>query len=111
MVYRTKRRFVEEALLIAVACSDPPSGRSRWTLGLLAGELVRRTEHTALSRETVRGRLAEQKVKPWQPRMWCIPVGSEYVARMEDILELYTSKPSLNRPVVCFDETPVQLIG
>ena len=59
----------------------------------------------------MRRRLAEQKVKPWQPRMWCIPVGSEYVARMEDILELYTSKPSLNRPVVCFDETPVQPIG
>ncbi len=134
-VYRTKRRFVEEgleaalseqsrtgaerklsgkeeALLIAVACSDPPSGRSRWTLELLAGELVRRTDHTALSRETVRRRLAEQKVKPWQQRMWCIPtVGAEYVARMEDILELYTSKPSLNRPVVCFDETPVQLVG
>jgi transposase len=54
-VYRTKRRFVEdgfeaalneeprpgaerklapkeEALLIAVACSDPPAGRARWTL-------------------------------------------------------------------------------
>lgn len=134
-VYRTKRRFVEEglepalseqpragaerklssneeALLIAVACSKPPAGRARWTLELLAGEVVRRTEHTTLSRETVRRRLAEQKVKPWQQRMWCIPaVDAEYVARMEDILELYTSTPSLNRPVVCFDETPVQLIG
>lgn len=134
-VYRTKRRFVEEgleaalseqpragaarklsgkeeALLVAVACSNPPSGRARWTLELLAGELVRRTEHTAVSRETIRRRLAEQKLKPWQQRMWCIPkVDFEYIARMEDILALYTGPPSLNRPVVCFDETPVQLIG
>ena len=62
-VYRTKRRFVlgnlkaalneeprpgtrrklsgkEETLLVATACSKPPQGRARWTLELLAGELV-----------------------------------------------------------------------
>ena len=62
-VYRTKRRFVEgnlelalseepraapprklsgkeEALLVATACSSPPQGRARWTLELLAGEMV-----------------------------------------------------------------------
>ena len=66
-VYRTKRRFVignleaalseesrpgadrklsgkEEALLVATACSNPPEGRARWTLELLADELVRLTE-------------------------------------------------------------------
>jgi transposase len=65
-VYRTKRRFVlgnleaavseelrpgadrklsgkEEALLVATACSNPPEGRARWTLELLADELVRLT--------------------------------------------------------------------
>lgn len=30
-----------EAHLIAVACADPPTGRERWTLRLLADELVR----------------------------------------------------------------------
>lgn len=72
-VYRTKRRFVEgnldlalseaarpgaarklsgkeTALLIATACSSPPAGRKRWTLDLLAGEMVRLTEHGELSR-------------------------------------------------------------
>src|SRR5438132_9801208 len=62
-VYRTKRRFVqgnlelalseearpgatrklsakEQALLVATACSSPPQGRARWTLELLAGEMV-----------------------------------------------------------------------
>jgi len=134
-VYRTKRRFVlgnlqaalseeprpgakrklsgkEEALLVASACSRPPAGRARWTLELLAGELVRLTEHTSVSRETVRRRLAENDLKPWRRDMWCIPqVDAEYVARMEDVLDLYAEAPDPNRPVVCFDESPVQLIG
>jgi transposase len=134
-IYRTKRRFVEagleaalseeprpgaerkltgreEALLIATACSSPPAGRARWTLDLLAGELVRLTEHDSLSRETVRRRLAENDLKPWQKDMWCIPkVDANYVARMEDVLDLYGEAPDPKRPVVCFDESPTQLIG
>jgi hypothetical protein len=44
--------------------------------------------------------------------MWCIPhVDGEYVARMEDVLDLYAEAPDPARPLVCFDETPVQLIG
>src|SRR5215207_7323873 len=35
----------EEALLVATACSRPPEGRARWTIELLAGEMVRLTEH------------------------------------------------------------------
>lgn len=82
-VFRTKRRFVEEgleaalseeprpggerklsskeeALLVAVACSSPPRGRSRWTMELLAGRMIRLTGHKGLSRETVRRRLVEK---------------------------------------------------
>lgn len=134
-VYRTKRRFVErgvraalhddprpgadrkltakdEALLVAMACTTPPEGRARWTLELLAGALLRLTAHAQLSRETVRRRLHEKDLKPWQKKMWCIPaVSAEFVARMEDVLELYTTAPSRSYPVVCFDETPTQLIG
>jgi hypothetical protein len=44
--------------------------------------------------------------------MWCIPqVDAEYVARMEDVLDLYAEEPDPKRPVVCFDESPTQLIG
>ena len=134
-VYRTKRRFVlgnlaaalneeprpgarrkltgkEEALLVATACSSPPAGRSRWTLQLLAGELARLTTRLSVSRETVRRRLAENDLKPWRKDMWCIPqVDAEYVARMEDVLDLYAELPDPSRPVVCFDESPTQLIG
>lgn len=111
-VYRTKRRFVEislaaalaqeprpgagrklsgkeEALLVATACSKPPPGCARWTLELLAGEFVKLTGHEELSRETVRRRLAENHLKPWRKDMWCIAkVDAEYVARMEDVLDL-----------------------
>src|SRR3984893_2669267 len=134
-VYRTKRRFVlgnlelalreeprpgaerklsgkEEALLVATACSSPPEGRARWTLDLLAGEMVRLTEHDSISRDTVRRRLAENELKPWRKDMWCIPqIDAEYVARMEDVLDLYGEAPDPKRPVVCFDESPIQLIG
>lgn len=30
-----------EARIVAIACSDPPEGRSSWTLKLIAGELIR----------------------------------------------------------------------
>jgi len=56
----------EEALLVATACASPPEGRARWTLELLAGEMVRLTAHASLSRETVRRRLAENALKPWR---------------------------------------------
>lgn len=134
-VYRTKQRFVkegleralselprpgasrklsasDEALLVAVACSTPPAGQARWTLELLAGEMVRLTSHESLSAATVYRRLDEMELKPWQEKMWCVPtINGEYVARMEDILELYAEKADPLRPVVCFDETPRQLIG
>ena len=134
-VYRTKRRFVEGdlefalseearpgaarklsgkegALLVATACSSPPQGRKRWTLDLLAGAMVRLTEHEGLSRETVRRRLAEDDLKPWRRDMWCIAqVDGGYVARMEDVLDLYAEDADPKRPVVCFDESPTQLIG
>ena len=44
--------------------------------------------------------------------MWCIPqVDGAYVARMEDVLDLYAEAHDPKRPVVCFDESPTQLIG
>jgi hypothetical protein len=74
--------------------------------------MVGLTEHEELSRETVRRRLAEDNLKPWLRKMWCIPqVDGTYVARMEDVLDLYAQDVDPKRPVVCFDESPTQLIG
>ena len=44
----------QEAHLIAVACGEPPEGQARWTLRLLADEVVRLEIVAAISHETVR---------------------------------------------------------
>jgi len=44
----------QEAFLIALACSDPPDGRDRWTMQLLADRLVALERVEAISDETVR---------------------------------------------------------
>lgn len=44
-----------EQQLIELACSDPPEGRSHWTLQLLADQLVLLCCVDSVSRETVRG--------------------------------------------------------
>ena len=76
-VERVRRRFVEhgleaalserprpgalpkldergQATLIALACSDPPEGRTSWTMQLLADELVVRRVVPSISDEAVR---------------------------------------------------------
>ena len=44
----------QEARLIAIACSRPPEGQKRWTLQLLADELVALSLVDTISDETVR---------------------------------------------------------
>jgi putative transposase len=75
-VERTRKRFVEEGLgclnerprrgqtpkltgkqeahLVAIACSTPPTGRARWTLQLLADKVVELKFTGSIARETVR---------------------------------------------------------
>ena len=77
-VERTRKQFVEEGLeaalhprpttrtytrrldgkaeahLVALACGAPPEGRARWTLRLLADQLVALGEIDSVSHETVR---------------------------------------------------------
>jgi len=43
-----------EAYLIAIACSEPPEGRERWTLRMLQAEMVKRKYVDEVSHETVR---------------------------------------------------------
>ena len=44
----------KEARLIALACSEPPEGRARWTLHLLADKMVELNVIENISHETVR---------------------------------------------------------
>ena len=53
-VYARKLDGEQEAQLIALACSAPPAGKTRWALRLLADELVAMEVVDSLSHETVR---------------------------------------------------------
>jgi hypothetical protein len=44
----------QEAFLVALACSDAPQGRARWTMQLLADRMVALGVVESLSDETVR---------------------------------------------------------
>jgi hypothetical protein len=51
-------------------------------------------------------------LKPWQMEAWCIPsVSAKFVWRMEDILDLYAEPDDAQYPLVCFDESPYQLVS
>jgi hypothetical protein len=58
-VYPRRLDGAAEAHLVALACSDPPAGRTRWTLRLLADELVRLEVVETVSYETVRRTFAQ----------------------------------------------------
>lgn len=93
-VERTRQRFVEgnlkgalserprpggkrklddkqEARLIATACSTPPEGQARWTLQLLADELVALQVVETISDETVRRTLKKTCSSPGKSRNGC----------------------------------------
>jgi hypothetical protein len=49
-------------------------------------------------------------LKPWQHEQWCISEASpDFVAAMEDVLDLYAQPYDPARQVVCLDEKPVVL--
>jgi Homeodomain-like domain len=53
-VYERRLDGAAEARLVALVCSAPPEDQERWTLRLLADELVRLEVVPAVSHETVR---------------------------------------------------------
>lgn len=86
-VERTRKRFVEEGLepalserprpgkaplltgkqeafLVALACSDPPEGRTRWTMQLLADRLIELQVVESITDETVRRLLKKTTRSP-----------------------------------------------
>ena len=54
----------QEAKRIAVACSQAPEGRCRWTLQLLADKLVERNVVDSVSAECVRTTLKKTNLSP-----------------------------------------------
>ena len=54
--------------IIALACSDPPEGRARWTVRLVAQEAVKRRLVPRVGRETIRILLLHHDLKPWREK-------------------------------------------
>ena len=63
-IYERKLDGDGEAHLIALACSESPEGRSRWTLELLADRMVALGHVESLSYQTVRRVLKKTRSSP-----------------------------------------------
>ena len=86
-----------EAHLVALACSDPPEGHDRWTLRLLADKAVELGLASSLTHETVRLRLKKRPQALAKAPVAHLPDEREFVAAMEDVLDLYAEPYDPNR--------------
>lgn len=68
---RKQRRLngEQEAHLVALACSEAPEGRTRWTLRLLADQMVKLGSVESVSHETVRQTLKKMNYNPGDSRV------------------------------------------
>ena len=101
-----------EAKLIALACSEPPKGRKRWTLQLLEEAVVGAAHCRPRQRQHNRADAKKNILKPHLQKQWVIPpeANAAFVANMEDVLEVYHRPHDPEYPVVCLDEASKQLI-
>src|SRR3954453_8804970 len=54
--------------IIAMVCSDPPQGRARWTVRLIAEEAVKRKLAPRVGREAIRVLLQHHDLQPWREK-------------------------------------------
>ena len=107
-----------EARLTAIACSDPPQGFSRWTISMLTEELTVILQNDpsfgveSISRSAVGRAMTRNELRPHLSEYWCIPPEEDanFVAAMEDVLDVYKRPYDPDYPVWCMDEKPYQLL-
>jgi hypothetical protein len=51
-----------------MVCGQPPEGRARWTVRLIAQEAVKRKLVPRVGRETIRVLLESHELKPWREK-------------------------------------------
>lgn len=102
-----------EAKIIATACSAAPKGYVRWTLNLLYNQMMVVLEDVSISRSTIGRTLVKNDLRPHLNEYWCIPPeeDAEFVANMEDILDVYQQPYDPKYPLWCMDEKPYQILG
>ena len=57
-----------EAHLVALACSDPPEGRERWTLKLLEKQMINDGKVASISDVCILSYLNNRSIKPWREK-------------------------------------------
>lgn len=74
-IYEKARPGADEVLrpadkqrIIAMVCSQPPSGAARWTTALIAEEAIKRQLVPTVGRETIRVLLHSHDLKPWREK-------------------------------------------
>ena len=89
---------------------DPPGGRAGWTLTRMGERRVEMGVVDRIATETVRGTL-KNSLKPWRSHQWCIPPrkNADFVAAMEDVLDVYHRDFDDDTVLVCVDEVSKQL--
>jgi len=99
-----------EAEIIRIACGPAPEGRCRWTLRLLEKQVCLELEEP-VGRETIR-RVKKNELRPHMNEYWCISPkeNADFIAHMEDILDVYEKPYNPEMPVVCMDEKPYQML-
>lgn len=102
-----------EAKIIATACSKAPNGHVRWTLTLLYNQMsVVLEDQISISRATIGRILVKNELRPHLSEYWCIPPkdDAEFVANMEDIMDVYQQPYDSEYPLWCMDEKPYQIL-
>ena len=94
----------KEAKLIALACSEPPKGRARWTLRLLESKVVELGIVERASNSTIGRTLKKLSQAASQAMLGHPKADSAFVAAMEDVLAVYTRPHNPDYPLVCLDE-------
>ena len=85
-----------EAKIVALACSKPPSGHSRWTLSLLAEQAAKFLPEP-VTRTTIGVVLKRHKLQPHRSKYWCRAPGPDddpekrrkWGEALDNVLEVY----------------------
>lgn len=112
-IYEKKTDGDFEAHLVALSCSEPPEGFSRWSLRMLADKVIELGYIDSISYEAVRSILKKMKLNPGKKRDRVIPPehNGSFVANMETVLDVYKRPLDPKNPVVCMDECPKHSIA
>jgi hypothetical protein len=136
MVERTRKRFVEDSLHVAVWGKKRDVFKERILTGEVEAKLVAlRCSHPPIRlchmESATAGRsdggigvcraheprecssdVTKNELKPWRVKSWIIPeAGPDFVCAMEEVLDVYAQPYDPAHPKVCLDESPRQLIG